>query len=168
VEGTNAVTGQKGTPIDLISFHAKGQPKFVDGHVRMGISNQLQNINSAFSAIAKFPTRKHDLAAKHGVNLEGALTWAFEFEDQPYFAGFRVLSRNGIDLPVLNTFRMFSKMSGKRLNLESSSAIPLADIVKTACASSPTFRRSPVSTAKNFPCSSGITTTTTLWAPTPP
>ena len=24
----------------------------------------------------------------HGVNLEGALTWAFEFEDQPYFAGF--------------------------------------------------------------------------------
>ena len=34
--------------------------------------------------------RKHDLADKHGVNLEGALTWAFEFEDQPYFAGFRV------------------------------------------------------------------------------
>ena len=34
--------------------------------------------------------RKHELADKHGVNLEGALTWAFEFEDQPYFAGFRV------------------------------------------------------------------------------
>ena len=27
--------------------------------------------------------RKHDLADRHGVNLEGALTWAFEFEDQP-------------------------------------------------------------------------------------
>jgi xylan 1,4-beta-xylosidase len=25
--------------------------------------------------------RKHELAAKHGVNLEGALTWAFEFEE---------------------------------------------------------------------------------------
>ena len=36
--------------------------------------------------------RKYDLAEKHGVNLEGALTWAFEFEDQPYFAGFRVLA----------------------------------------------------------------------------
>ncbi len=36
--------------------------------------------------------RKHDLAERHGVNLEGALTWAFEFEDQPYFAGFRVLA----------------------------------------------------------------------------
>ena len=39
--------------------------------------------------------RKHDLAEKHGVNLEGALTWAFEFEDQPYFAGFRSLASNG-------------------------------------------------------------------------
>src|SRR5204863_34522 len=38
--------------------------------------------------------RKHLLAEKHGVNLEGALTWAFEFEDQPYFAGFRVMATN--------------------------------------------------------------------------
>ena len=57
--------------------------------------------------------RKHDLADKHGVNLEGALTWAFEFEDQPYFAGFRALATNGIDLPVLNVFRMFSQMGGR-------------------------------------------------------
>jgi xylan 1,4-beta-xylosidase len=57
--------------------------------------------------------RKHDLADKHGVNLEGALTWAFEFEDQPYFAGFRSLASNGIDKPVLNVFRMFSQMSGQ-------------------------------------------------------
>ena len=49
-----------------------------------------------------------------GVNLEGALTWAFEFEDQPYFAGFRSLASNGIDKPVLNVFRMFNKMSGQR------------------------------------------------------
>ena len=40
--------------------------------------------------------RKYILADKHGVNFEGAVTWAFEFEDQPYFAGFRVLSTNGI------------------------------------------------------------------------
>ena len=38
------------------------------------------------------------------MNLEGALTWAFEFEDEPYFAGFRALSTNQIDLPVLNVF----------------------------------------------------------------
>lgn len=48
------------------------------------------------------------------------MTWAFEFEGQPYFAGLRVLASNGIDLPVLNVFRMFSKMSGERLLVESS------------------------------------------------
>ena len=34
--------------------------------------------------------RKYDLAERHGVNFEGAVTWAFEFEGQPFFAGFRV------------------------------------------------------------------------------
>jgi len=69
--------------------------------------------------------RKHDLAERHGVNLEGALTWAFEFEDQPYFAGFRALSTNGIALPVLNVFRMFSRMGGQRVAAESSAQVPL-------------------------------------------
>jgi len=52
----------------------------------------------------------HDLADRHGVDLEGAVTWAFEFEDQPYFPGFRALASSGLDLPVLNVFRMFSRM----------------------------------------------------------
>jgi xylan 1,4-beta-xylosidase len=64
--------------------------------------------------------RTHDLAAKHGVNLEGALTWAFEFEGQPSFAGFRVLSSNGLDLPVLNAFRMLAKLGGARVRATSS------------------------------------------------
>ena len=59
--------------------------------------------------------RKHYLSDKHGVNLEGALTWAFEFEDQPYFDGFRILSSNNIDFPVLNIFRMFAHMGGNRI-----------------------------------------------------
>ena len=69
--------------------------------------------------------RKHDLAARHGVNLEGALTWAFEFENQAYFAGFRALASNGIPLPVLNVFRMFSKMGAQRVAAESSAQVPL-------------------------------------------
>ena len=64
------------------------------------------------------------------MNLEGALTWAFEFEDQPYFAGFRSLATNGIDKPVLNVFRMFSKMSGQRLTVESDHAVPLDRIMR--------------------------------------
>ena len=67
--------------------------------------------------------RKYALAEKHGVNFEGAVTWAFEFEGQPYFAGFRVLSTNGIALPVLNVFRMFGLMGGRRLAVESTGEV---------------------------------------------
>ncbi|MFM2242670.1 MAG: hypothetical protein RLZ97_1525 [Verrucomicrobiota bacterium] len=170
-QGKNAATGETGTPLDFISFHAKGAPEHRDGHVRMGISNQLRDIDRAFAVVARFPEykekpivigesdpegcaacqgahlayrngtmyssytaasfpRKLDLADKHGVNLEGALTWAFEFEDQPAFAGFRSLATYGIDKPVLNVFRMFSKMSGQRLPVRSDAAIPLDAILQ--------------------------------------
>ena len=64
------------------------------------------------------------------MNLEGALTWAFEFEDQPYFAGFRALATNGVDLPVLNVFRMFGKMGGQRLAVKSSGDAGLEAILE--------------------------------------
>lgn len=81
--------------------------------------------------------RKHLLAAKHGVNLEGALTWAFEFEDQPWFAGFRQLATNGVDLPVMNVFRMFARMSGQRLAVTSTGEVPLDAIVKDGVRGAP-------------------------------
>jgi xylan 1,4-beta-xylosidase len=169
--GRNYATGGTGTPTDFLSFHAKGSPSFVDGHVRLGIGAQLQTISKAFAMIAAVPelsrkpivigesdpdgcaacmgpqlgyrpgtmyssytaatfARDYALADKYGVNLEGALTWAFEFEDQPYFAGQRVLATNGIDLPVLNVFRMFSRMGGARVEATSSGELPLDSIVR--------------------------------------
>jgi xylan 1,4-beta-xylosidase len=73
--------------------------------------------------------RKMDLALLHDVNLEGALTWAFEFEDQPYFAGFRSLATNGINKPVFNVFRMFSMMKGERVKVVSDYQVPLEKIL---------------------------------------
>jgi len=178
LRGTNYATGRIGTPIDFISFHAKGAPKFVDGHVQMGMASQLRDINAAFAVVAGFPelkdkpivigesdpdgcaacqgpqfgyrnttmyssytaasfAREHDLMDWQGVNLEGVLTWAFEFEDQPYFAGFRALASNGIDLPVLNVFRMFGKMSGQRLRVESDGAVSLDELLKGGVRSRP-------------------------------
>ncbi len=166
LRGTNHATGETGTPLDFVSFHAKGAPTYVDGHVRMGIARQLRTIDDGFGLIASFPelrktpivigesdpegcaacqgpqlayrngtmyasytaasfARKLDLARKHDVHFEGALTWAFEFEDQPIFAGFRALATGGIDKPVLNVFRMFSKMGGQRIDVRSSSAVSL-------------------------------------------
>ncbi len=171
LRGKNYATGQTGTPLDFIAFHAKGSPKTVDGHVQMGIANQLRNIDQGFAIVASYPelknkpivigesdpegcaacqgpqlayrngtmyssytaasfARKEELADKYGVNFEGALTWAFEFEDQPYFAGFRAVATNGIDLPVLNVFRMFSRMKGERLAVVSDGAVSLETMLK--------------------------------------
>ena len=46
-----------------------------------------------------------DLNERSKTNLPGILTWAFEFEDQPYFLGYRTLATNGVDKPVINLFR---------------------------------------------------------------
>jgi xylan 1,4-beta-xylosidase len=81
--------------------------------------------------------RVHLLADRYGVDLEGAVTWAFEFEDQPYFAGFRALASNGISLPVLNVFRMFSRMSGQRLATQSTSEVALDVILDDGVRSAP-------------------------------
>jgi xylan 1,4-beta-xylosidase len=162
--GTNYVTGKTGSPLDFISFHAKGSTTFTNGHVRMGMQSQLRNMRDAFAVIASFPQyrslpviigesdpegcaacqdpqdgyrnttmyssytaasfpRALELARQSGVNLQGALTWAFEFEDQPPFAGFRQLASAGLDLPVLNVFRMFGKMDGERLPVASSAGL---------------------------------------------
>jgi len=74
--------------------------------------------------------RKHDLADKHAVNFAGALTWAFTFEDQPYFAGFRQLASCGLPLAVFNVLRMYSQMDGQRITAESDSAVSLDDMMR--------------------------------------
>ena len=56
--------------------------------------------------------RKYELADQYKVNFIGAVSWSFEFEDQPWFYGFRDLATNGVDKPVLNVFRMFGMMKG--------------------------------------------------------
>ena len=174
VGGTNYATGKKGSPLDYITFHAKGRPKVVNGHVQMGSEYQLRDAEKGFQIVASFPelkklpiiigesdpegcaacsvkynpqnayrngtmygaytaatlTRIRELATKDDVNLAGAVTWAFEFEDQPYFAGFRDLATNGVDKPVLNVFRMFGLMEGDRVHAESSGPVQLEDMVE--------------------------------------
>ena len=53
--GTNYATGEKGSPLDFVSFHAKGQPQFVEGHVRTGIAAQLRDIDRGFEVVASGP-----------------------------------------------------------------------------------------------------------------
>jgi xylan 1,4-beta-xylosidase len=173
LRGTNYATGETGSPLDFVAFHAKGAPRVMeDGHVRMGLNGQLDAIAKGFEVVASFPeiadipivigesdpegcaacptthypqygyrngtmfssytaaqlARTWELADLYGVNLLGSLSWAFQFEDQPYFAGFRSLATNGIAKPVLNTFRMLGMMGGARIRVESTGALPLETI----------------------------------------
>jgi xylan 1,4-beta-xylosidase len=65
----------------------------------------------------------YDLSRRERINFAGAVTWSFEFEDQPYFEGYRELATNGLDKPVLNAFRMFGLLGSERVRAESSAAI---------------------------------------------
>ncbi|KAF5389642.1 hypothetical protein D9757_004158 [Collybiopsis confluens] len=77
-------------------------------------------------------TREIDLAEQYGVNFTGATTWAFEYDDHPYFDGFRVLATNQIDKPILNIFRIFGMMESKRLEAQSTGQYPLAAVMTSS------------------------------------
>jgi len=174
--GINAANGGRGTPLDFITYHAKGRPSVVDGHVRMGISKHAQDVDEGYKIVRSFPKFANlpivlsesdpegcaacsarvyppnayrngtvypaytavmlknifELADREQTNVAGMLSWAFEFEDQPYFDGFRTLATNGIDKPVLDLFRMLGLMGmtrGQRLKTDSSGRVPLETIL---------------------------------------
>jgi xylan 1,4-beta-xylosidase len=68
------------------------------------------------------------LARIEQANLLGSVTWAFEFEDQPIFEGFRELATNAVDKPVLNAFRMFGLLGRERVQVTSSDVLSTEDV----------------------------------------
>ncbi len=49
--GRDYATNEKGTALDFISFHAKGRPTIVNGHVRMNMAPQLTDIARGFEIV---------------------------------------------------------------------------------------------------------------------
>ncbi len=182
--GVNADTGKPGVPLDFISFHPKGSPKFVEAsgdvpaHVQMKLAPQMGATDLGMQIVASFPeyrktpiilsesdpegcaackgpqmgyrngplygvsvaemlARSEELARKNGVNLQGAVSWAFEMMDQPWFAGFRELASNGVDKPVMSVFRMFGMLQGEQLAVTSSGAEQVSEIEKRSVVGSP-------------------------------
>jgi len=87
--------------------------------------------NSTAYGAYELAMMKHslELEAQLGVSLRGLLTWAFTFPGTPYFAGYRALATNGIDLPVLSAFKLLGRLDGTRLPLISSGALALDDVL---------------------------------------
>ncbi|USI72772.1 GH39 family glycosyl hydrolase [Sphingomonas morindae] len=177
-QDTNYANGARGTPTDFLSFHAKGQPVLVDGHVRMGIADQLRTADQGFAKIAAIPAlaakpivigendpegcaacpgpanayrngplyasytaasyaRLWELARRRGVTLDGALSWSFTFVGQPWFAGYRQLASNGVDLAVLNVFRLFARLGPRQIAASSDRAVPLDTLLQAGVRAAP-------------------------------
>ncbi|MDJ1506037.1 GH39 family glycosyl hydrolase [Xanthocytophaga agilis] len=107
-----------------------------EGCAACGMSTNPENayrngtMYSSYTA-ASF-ARKYALMDSLNVNLIGAVSWSFEFENQPWFAGFRDLATNGVDKPVLNVFRMFAMMKGRRVEVKSNRMYGLRTIVDSS------------------------------------
>ena len=82
---------------------------------------------SSYSA-ASF-ARIYELMDLQKVNLLGAVNWSFEFENQPWFAGYRDMATNGVDKPVMNVFRMFGMMKGNRILAKNHSGFDSQNII---------------------------------------
>jgi xylan 1,4-beta-xylosidase len=105
-------------PEGCAACSAKRDPKF-------GYRNGT--VYSSYTA-ASF-ARIYELMDQYKVNLQGAVSWSFEFEDQEWFAGFRDMATHGVDKPVLNIFRMFGLMSGQRVAVVNGNGLTAADII---------------------------------------
>jgi xylan 1,4-beta-xylosidase len=107
-----------------------------EGCAACGMSTNPENayrngtMYSSYTA-ASF-ARLYELTDKYKINLLGAVTWSFEFENQPWFAGFRDLATNGVDKPVLNVFRMFGMMKGNRVEAKSNRMYPLTPVLDSS------------------------------------
>ncbi len=88
-------------------------------------------------SVAEAIARTYALARMQGVPVKGAVTWAFEFENQPPFAGFRELATNGIDKPVLNVFRMLGMLDGEWISTQSTGAQPLQEVLRRSVTGEP-------------------------------
>jgi xylan 1,4-beta-xylosidase len=100
--------------------------------------------------------RVYAMADYYGINLIGNLNWSFEFENQPWFAGFRSLATNGVDKPVLNVYRMFGMMSGNRVEVSGD----LRYNFKTICDSSVRGKQTDINA---FACRDKNDVTVLLW-----
>ncbi|MEO6731184.1 MAG: beta-xylosidase [Ferruginibacter sp.] len=118
--------------------------------------NAYRNGTMYSSYTAASFARKYALADQYKVNFKGAVSWSFEFENQPWFFGFRDLATNGVDKPVLNVFRMFGMMKGSRVNVTSNHGYDL----RTAVDSS--FRKS-YSDINAMACKDADAATVMLW-----
>jgi xylan 1,4-beta-xylosidase len=197
LSGDNYATpGRKGTRVDYIAYHSKGNTAMypprrggrgrrgqadqdaaatptptptpaVEQHIQMNMGQNINAVTNGFRIVAGIPELKdkpivigemdpEGVAARsardyppnsyrqsnvypsyqasmilhairtaraHGVTLKGTLSWAFMFDGYDTFEGYRTLSTNGIEKPLLNGFRVLGMLKGREVPVTSSGAL---------------------------------------------
>ena len=95
---------------------------------KMNPANNYRNGTLYPAYIAAAYKALFELQNKYQVNLISMLSWSFEFENRDYFEGFRSLSTNGVDKPILNLFRMLALMHDEQVSVQSDGAIALNEL----------------------------------------
>jgi len=167
--GTNHCTGGRGTPLDFVTFHAKGGGYSANASRRKesppSVRTLVESVVSGHQIIDRFPDYRglecvisecdpdgwaaggawdnvnldfrnteyyasyvacsFDRVLKHGL-AKGwkvkALSWAFLFVGERCFEGTRTFTTQGIGKAILNLFRIYARLGGRMVKLESSAS----------------------------------------------
>ncbi|WP_109487301.1 GH39 family glycosyl hydrolase [Occallatibacter savannae] len=89
-------------PLDFISFHPKGHPETVDGHVRMGFAAELKAAKAGFEIVAKYPRLRRLPIVLSEADPEGCAACSMKenpanaYRNGPLYATYTAAAMKGI------------------------------------------------------------------------
>jgi len=108
----------KPVPLDFISFHPKGHPTVVDGHVRMGLANELKAAQAGFQIVARYPRFIHLPIILSEADPEGCAACSMkvnpanEYRNGPLYAAYTTVAIKSLfdlqDRSAVNLLAMLS------------------------------------------------------------
>jgi xylan 1,4-beta-xylosidase len=101
LNGKSSANG-KAVPLDFISFHPKGHPETVDGHVRMGLAEELKAAKAGFEMVAKYPQLKNVPIVLSEADPEGCAACSMKtnpanaYRNGPLYATYTAAAMKGL------------------------------------------------------------------------
>lgn len=117
----------KPIPLDFISFHPKGRTEIVDGHVRMGLADELKASQAGFEIVARYPQFIHLPIILSEADPEGCAACSIKtnpanaYRNGPQYAAytaaamkslFDLQDRAGVDLAAMLSWSFEFENSG--------------------------------------------------------
>lgn len=117
-ENDKSAADGKPIPLDFISFHPKGRPQLIDGHVRMGIAEELRAAKNGYEIVAKFPKYKQTPIILSEADPEGCAGCSMKvnpangYRNGPLYPAYTAVAMKGlIDLEQAAGVNLISMLS---------------------------------------------------------